>query len=50
MIWLLFILIAILTYTNHKLSCGDLSNPAVVLTGMFAVFSFFCCIANLYRS
>lgn len=48
MIWLLFILIAILTYTNHKLSCGDLSNPAVVLTGMFAVFSFFCCIANLY--
>lgn len=47
MIWLLFILIVILLYVNYMMSYKDLFNPAVVLMGMFVLFSFFCCIANL---
>ena len=44
MIWFLFISIAVLVYI---ISHSDLFNPAVVSTGMFAIFSLFCCIANL---
>ena len=47
MIWFLFISIAVLVYINYKISHSDLFNPAVVSTGMFAIFSLFCCIANL---
>lgn len=47
MIWFLFISIAVLMYINYKISHSDLFNPAVVSTGMFAIFSLFCCIANL---
>lgn len=47
MIWFLFILLITLVYINYRVSNKDLFNPAVVLTGMFAIFSFFCCIANL---
>lgn len=41
MIWLLFILIAILLYINYMMSYKDLFNPAVVLMGVFVAFSFF---------
>lgn len=47
MIWFLFILIALLVYINYKVSHRDIFNPAVVCTGMFSIFSLFCCIANL---
>lgn len=47
MIWFLFILIVLLMYINYKVSHRDIFNPAVVSTGMFAIFSLFCCIANL---
>lgn len=47
MIWLLFFILCFLTQINFRISDNDLSNPAVVVSAMFSIFSFFCCIANV---
>lgn len=48
MIWLLFILLCFFTHINFKISGLDLFNPAVVVSGVFAIFSFLCCLANIF--
>lgn len=47
-IWLLFLVLLILTYINYKISNRDIFNPSVVFSAMFLLFSFFCCLANLF--
>ena len=47
-IWLLFLVLLILTYINYKISNRDIFNPGVVFSAMFLLFSFFCCLANLF--
>lgn len=47
MIYLLFILLCFLTYINYQVSLADVFNPAVIVSGMFGIFAFFCCFANI---
>ena len=48
MIWLLFLSLIVFTYINYKISNCDIFNPGVIFSAMFLVFSFFCCLANLF--
>lgn len=48
MIWLLFLVLLIFLYVNYRLAKCDIFNPSVIVSAMFSVFSFFCCLANLY--
>ena len=48
MIWCLFLSLIIFTCFNYKVSGSDIFNPAVVVSGIFSIFSFFCCLANFY--
>lgn len=48
MIWLLLLLLIIIVYINYKIVDADIFNPAVMVSAMFSIFTFFCCLANIY--
>lgn len=48
MIWLLSLLLIIIVYINYKIVDADIFNPAVMVSAMFSIFTFFCCLANIY--
>lgn len=48
MIWLLLLLLIIIVYINYKIVDVDIFNPAVMVSAMFSIFTFFCCLANIY--
>lgn len=48
MIWCLFLSLVTFAFFNYKISGTDLFNPAVLVSTTFCIFSFFCCLANIY--
>ena len=48
MIWVLLVLLVTTTYMNYKMADSDLFHPSIIVSAMFSIFAFFCCLANIY--
>lgn len=48
MIWVLLLLLINTTYMNYKIADADIFHPSIIVSAMFSIFTFFCCLANSY--
>lgn len=48
MIFILTVILLVAAIINYQINEGEIFNPAFVVTGSFFLFSFLCCLANMY--